>query len=89
MSEERFEKVRSIVASVYHVPVETVSLDKPLGELGADSLDAATLVFALEDEFHVQIPDECMDATRSLRALAEHLERLQAAAPRAAAADGS
>jgi len=89
MSEERFEKVRSIVASVYHVPVETVSLDKPLGELGADSLDAATLVFALEDEFHVQIPDECMDATRSLRALAEQLESLQAEAPRVAAADGS
>ncbi len=81
MSEERYEKIRSIVASVYKVPLETVSLDKALNDIGKDSLDAASLVFALEDEFNVSLPDECMDPTRSLRELAERVESLQAGAP--------
>ncbi|HEY7513627.1 MAG TPA: acyl carrier protein [Vicinamibacteria bacterium] len=81
MSQERYEKIRSIVASVYKVPVETVSLDEPLSALGKDSLDAFSLVFALEDEFKVALPDECLDPTRSLRELADRVEALQGGSP--------
>jgi acyl carrier protein len=86
VSEERYEKIRSIVASVYKVPLETVSLDKALNEIGKDSLDAFSLVFALEDEFNVSLPDECMDPTRSLRELADRVETLRGGAPPAAPA---
>jgi acyl carrier protein len=87
MSEARDEKIRRIVASVYKVPLETVSLDKSLNEFGKDSLDAFSLVFALEDEFQVSLPDDCMDPTRSLRELAERVESLQAGTPPASPAD--
>lgn len=89
MSEERYEKIRSIVASVYKVPLDTVSMDKSLNEIGKDSLDAVSLVFALEDEFQVSLPDECMDPTRSLRELAERVESLRAGAPPAATSGDS
>jgi acyl carrier protein len=81
MSEERYEKIRSIVASVYKVPLETVSLDMALRDFGKDSLDAASLVFALEDEFHLSLPDECLDPTRPLRDLADRVASLEAGAP--------
>jgi acyl carrier protein len=87
MSEARNEKIRRIVASVYKVPLETVSLDKSLNEIGKDSLDAFSLVFALEDEFQVSLPDDCMDPTRSLRDLAERVESLQAGRPPTSSAD--
>ncbi len=88
MSEERLERIRAIVASVYKIPLETVSLDKALNEIGKDSLDAFSLVFALEDEFHVSLPDDCMDPTRSLRELAARVESLLAGAPPPAASPG-
>jgi acyl carrier protein len=83
MSEERYEKIRSIVASVYKIPLETVSLDKALREIGKDSLDAASLVFALEDEFHISLPDECLDPTLPLRELADRVASLEGGAPSA------
>jgi acyl carrier protein len=89
MSEERNEKIRRIVASVYKVPLETVSLDKSLNELGKDSLDAFSLVFELEDAFQISLPDDCLDPTKSLRELAERVESLQAGAPPATSSSDS
>jgi acyl carrier protein len=87
MPEERNEKIRSIVASVYKVPLETVSLDMALRDFGKDSLDAASLVFALEDEFHLSLPDECLDPTRPLRELADRVASLEAGPPAPSSGD--
>jgi acyl carrier protein len=58
-----------------------VSLDMALRDFGKDSLDAASLVFALEDEFHLSLPDECLDPTRPLRELADRVASLEAGTP--------
>jgi len=53
------DKVREIVMDKLNVTVEQVTDDASFVEdLGADSLDQAELVLALEDEFNLQISDK-------------------------------
>ena len=53
------EKVKEIVMDKLNVTAEQVTLDASFVEdLGADSLDQAELVLALEDEFNLQISDK-------------------------------
>lgn len=81
MSADNDEKVRRIIAGVHHVPLECVSLDSSLEQLGLDSLEAVTLAFALEDEFHVEIPDEILEQKGSIRELIHVLEGLIPSGP--------
>jgi acyl carrier protein len=78
MSADNDERVRRIVAAVHHVPVEEISLDRSLEQLGIDSLEGVLLAFALEDEFHIEIPDECLMQGGSLRELVRTVEGLLA-----------
>lgn len=53
------EKVKEIVMDKLNVTAEQVTNDASFVEdLGADSLDQAELVLALEDEFNLQISDK-------------------------------
>lgn len=50
--------VRSIVAAQLHKEGSTMAFDQRLNDLGADELDQVEIVFALEEEFGVRIPDK-------------------------------
>ena len=53
------ERVKKIIAEQLGVEEEEVTLEAHFVEdLGADSLDTAELVLALEEEFEIEIPDE-------------------------------
>jgi len=53
------ERVKEIVMDKLNVTVEQVTDDASfVDDLGADSLDQAELVLALEDEFNLQISDK-------------------------------
>ena len=53
------EKVKEIVMDKLNVTAEQVAQDASfVDDLGADSLDQAELVLALEDEFDLQISDK-------------------------------
>ena len=58
MSDPVADKVIALVASVKHIPVEKVSPDSSLADLGFDSLDTISLLFELESGFQISIPDE-------------------------------
>lgn len=58
-----FPRVVALVAQKLNVPVERLTADSTLPDLGADSLDAAELVMALEEEFSVQLADMAKDVT--------------------------
>ncbi len=81
MSEELIQKVRSVVAGVKHVPVESIAVDKPFQEIGVDSMDAVEILFALENEFDISIPDEDAKGVRNVREMAEGIQKLIAAKP--------
>ncbi len=75
MSEELAQRVIAVVAKSQKLPVEKVGIDSTFEELGIDSLDGMTLVFALEEEFNISIPDEAAQGMRTVRQAVEALEK--------------
>ena len=58
------DDVRSIIAKSLNIPVDQLTPDKRLDELGAESLDVIEIVFALEEKYDIAIPLQANDATR-------------------------
>ena len=79
MSEELIERVRKVIATSKRIPEEKVTVDSSFEELGIDSMDAVEILFALENEFDISIPDEEVKTVRNVRQMVEGVERLLAA----------
>ncbi|MCI0352969.1 MAG: acyl carrier protein [Acidobacteriales bacterium] len=67
-------EVIAAIAAAKKIPPERISLESSFEELGVDSLDSLTIMFALEERFDISIPDE---AVREMRAVREVVEGLQ------------
>lgn len=52
------ERVIAVIARVRKIPPETISLDGTFEELSIDSLGVIDLLFELEEEFDIEIPDD-------------------------------
>ena len=74
MDQELASKVIGIVAAIKRVPPETIRADAAFDELGIDSLDKINILFELENEFDVDVPDE---QARSIRSVNEMIARLE------------
>ena len=79
MSDELIERVRQVIATSKRIPVERVTIDSAFEELGIDSMDAVEILFALENEFDINIPDEEVKNVRNVRQMVAGVERLLAA----------
>jgi acyl carrier protein len=64
------------IATTKRIPVESVTIDSNFLELGIDSMDAVEILFALENEFDINIPDEEVRSVRGIRQMCEGVERL-------------
>lgn len=71
-------RVIKVIAKTQRIPPETVTIDSTFEELKIDSLDAINLIFALESEFNVDIPDDDARAIQSVRQMAEGIAQLLA-----------
>ncbi len=60
-------KVIQVIAQTQRIPAESISLDSTFEQLKIDSLDGINIVFALENEFNIDIPDEGVQNMRSVR----------------------
>jgi acyl carrier protein len=58
------DDVRSIIAQSLKLPVEKLTPETRLEELGAESLDVIEIVFALEEKYDIAIPLRADEATR-------------------------
>ncbi len=57
--DEVFEKVKKIIAEKLDIEEDKITMDASFRQdLGADSLDTYELIYALEEEMGIQIPDE-------------------------------
>ncbi len=75
---ETFDRVRRIIARFRSLPLETVEEDSRLQEdLELDSLDALDLIFEIEEEFKVSVPDDQVGEFRTVRAVCDGIEALQ------------
>lgn len=57
--DELFEKIKKLIADKLEIDEGKIELGSSFrGDLGADSLDTYELVYAIEEELGVSIPDE-------------------------------
>jgi acyl carrier protein len=74
--EELTERVRQIIASAQHLPQEKITPDSTFAELGIDSLDGINILFAVESEFNINIPDAAAQSIRSVRDVIDGIAKL-------------
>jgi acyl carrier protein len=72
------EKLIAIVRKDKDVPDDKLSLETPLADAGIDSLDALTILFAIEEEFHISIPD---DRARSMKTFGDMVDSIETLLP--------
>lgn len=48
--------------------------DRPLGEIGLDSLDFMSILFSVQDQFNINIPDEDIDGLNTLNKLIRYID---------------
>ena len=87
MSDALIDRVRNVIAGVKHVPVEKISIDSTFQEIEVDSMDAVEILFGLENEFDISIPDEDAKRVRSVRDMVAGVEKLLSAKGADAAAN--
>ena len=62
------QKLIEIVRREKPVPDELLKPSTPLAEAGIDSLDSLTILFAIEEQFRISIPD---DRARAIKTFAD------------------
>ena len=73
-----FEKVCEILTEQLDADSASITLDTNIvKDLDADSLDLMEVVTAMEDEFHVMIPQDDLVNIQTVGQLVELLEKLQ------------
>ena len=66
--DELFKKIQKLIAEKLDIDESKVTLDSSFrGDLGADSLDTYELVYAIEEELGVSIPDEKANEFETVR----------------------
>jgi acyl carrier protein len=70
------QRVIDVIAKTQHIPVEGINADSTFEELKIDSLDGINIVFALENEFDISIPDDDLRAFRSIRQVVEGVQKM-------------
>ena len=76
MSSELVPRIISVIAHTQHIPAETISADSTFEQLNIDSLDGINILFALENEFNINIPDEAAQGLKSVRDIATGIAKL-------------
>jgi acyl carrier protein len=74
--EELTGRVLAIIAETQRKKPEEVTIDSTFEELGIDSMDGVNIVFALESEFNINVPDEEVKNIRSIRDMVDGVRKL-------------
>jgi acyl carrier protein len=70
------ETLIAIVKKEKDVPDELLQPETPLADAGIDSLDALTILFAIEEQFAISIPDDKARAMRTFGDMIDIVEEL-------------
>ena len=65
-----------VIARSQRIPVDSINLDSSFEDLKIDSLDGINIVFELEKEFGIEIPDEGVQNLRSVRETVDGVRQL-------------
>ncbi len=70
------DKVVEIITREQHLQPGVVKPDSTFAELGIDSLDGVNILFAVEQEFQITIPDSVAQNMRSVDQVTDALTRV-------------
>ena len=76
MPDQLTERVLKVIAATQRISPEKVTIDSSFQELGIDSMDGINILFALENEFDITIPDDQAKQIRSIREMVEGIQKL-------------
>lgn len=66
--DELFNQIQKLIAEKLEIDESKITMDSSFrGDLGADSLDTYELVYAIEEELGVSIPDEKANEFETVR----------------------
>ena len=77
--QELTERVLKVIATSKRIPAEQVTITSEFQQLNIDSMDAVEILFALENEFDINIPDEEVREVRTVRQMVDGVAKLVAA----------
>jgi acyl carrier protein len=76
MPDDLSQRVISVIAATQHIEVEKITEESSFQELGIDSLDGINILFALENEFNINIPDDEAQGIRTVHDAVEGVRKL-------------
>lgn len=76
MPDDLTSRVIAVIAKNQKIPAETIGPEATFDELKIDSLDGIQILFALEQEFDIGIPDEEAKAIRGIPGMVDGIRKL-------------
>lgn len=73
------DELKQLINTSFGISPETLKADAPLSDYGLDSLSLAELLFAIEEHFNLDFPDDRADV-KTLAGLAGLIDELRIAA---------
>ena len=77
--DEIARKLAEIVRQEKEIPDDKLTPETPLADVGIDSLDALTILFSIEEEFKISVPDDQAKGIRTFGDMIDVVESLTAA----------
>lgn len=75
-NDEITARTLKIIAETQRKDPAQVTIDSTFEELGIDSMDGVNIVFALENEFDINVPDEDVKKLHNVREVVDGVIRL-------------
>lgn len=76
MPAELTDRVIAVIASTQKIAADTIKPESTFQDLKIDSLDAINIIFALENEFNINIPDDAAKDIKTVQDLADGISKL-------------
>lgn len=76
MPDDLEQRVIQVIAATQHIPAESITIDSTFEQLKIDSLDGINILFAVENEFNVSIPDDAANDIKGVRDMVEGIRKL-------------
>lgn len=76
MPDELAQRVIRVIATSQRIPLENIHADSSFEELKIDSLAGIEILFALESEFDIDIPDDAARTIKSVREMIDGVAQL-------------
>jgi acyl carrier protein len=76
MPDQVIDRVIRVISETQKIPADTVKPESTFADLNIDSLDAINILFALENEFNINIPDDAGQGLKTVQDLATGVTKL-------------